>query len=143
MNIEHSCRYHPYSHSELSLVIFRYEIGTGSKNKQTNKQISFLKILLCGRQANTSKYTNIESSKSKIEPDKKEKLVYLVTFGVRQRSEYEGETIVSGNIPIILTLTAQIWFNSCRRYGRSGDPICLYLFWGGRKSRSRAAVFLS
>ena len=36
---EHSCRYHPYSHSELSLVIFRYEIGTGFINKQTNKQI--------------------------------------------------------------------------------------------------------
>jgi len=31
---EHSCRYHPYSHSELSLVIFRYEIGTGYTNKQ-------------------------------------------------------------------------------------------------------------
>ena len=35
---EHSCRYHPYSHSELSFVIFRYEIGTGTINKQTSKQ---------------------------------------------------------------------------------------------------------
>ena len=34
---EHTYRYHPYSYSELSLVILRYEVGTGSINKQTNK----------------------------------------------------------------------------------------------------------
>ena len=41
---EHSCRYHPYSHSELSLIIFRYEIGTGSINKQTKKTTALSRV---------------------------------------------------------------------------------------------------
>ena len=32
-------RYHPYSHSELSLVIFRYEIWDGFYKQTNNKQM--------------------------------------------------------------------------------------------------------
>ena len=43
---KYTCRYRPYSQSELRLVIFQYEIGDGFYKKQTNIEYNRPKIKL-------------------------------------------------------------------------------------------------